>query len=73
MTHNMGTPDRIVRTFIVAPILIVLGVIAGASSVLGIVLFVLAAVMVGTSLVGFCPLYPLVGLNTCKKGGARTA
>ena len=66
MKHNMGNADRVVRTFIVAPLLVIAGFLVGASSVLGIVLFVLAAVMVGTSAIGFCPLYAPLGLNTCK-------
>jgi hypothetical protein len=66
MSHNMGNADRAVRAFLIAPLLIVLGVVAGASSVLGIVLFVLAAVMLATSAIGFCPLYAPFGLNTCR-------
>ena len=33
---------------------------------LGIVLFVVAAVMLVTAAVGFCPLYRLFGISTCK-------
>jgi hypothetical protein len=71
MTHNMGTADRILRALIVAPVLIAAGIAAGGW--LGIVCFVLAVVMFGTALVGFCPLYPLVGLNTCKAQGTKAA
>ncbi len=66
MPHNMGNADRAVRAFLVAPLLVVLGLVVGASSVLGIVCFVLAAVMVLTSAVGFCPLYAPLGISTCK-------
>lgn len=63
MKVNMGTADRLVRGLIVAPVLIVLGIVAGG--VLGIVLFVLAGVMLLTAAVGSCPLYAPFGLNTC--------
>ncbi|CAB4710756.1 MAG: DUF2892 domain-containing protein [Actinobacteria bacterium] len=65
---NMAGFDRLLRTFLVAPILIVLAFVVGAGSVLGIIFFVLAAVMVATSLVSFCPLYRLIGVSTCKTG-----
>ncbi len=65
MTHNMGNFDRGLRTFVVAPVAIVLAVLAGAGSVLGIILFVVVGIMLATSAVGFCPLYRALGLNTC--------
>jgi hypothetical protein len=34
---------------------------------IGIVLLALAAVFVLTSLISFCPLYPILGMNTTKK------
>jgi hypothetical protein len=67
MKKNMGTADRLLRV-IVAVIIAVLymqGIIAGT---MGIVLMVLAAVFVLTSLVSFCPLYLPFGINTCKTG-----
>lgn len=66
MKKNMGTADRIIR-------LLIAGGVAGLyfanviSGTLGIVLLALAGVFVLTSLVSFCPLYTLVGLNTCPK------
>lgn len=71
MPRNMGNADRAVRTFLVAPLLVVAGLLVGASSVLGIVCFVLAAVMVLTSAVGFCPLYAPFGIDTCKTKAQR--
>ena len=71
MKVNMGSIDRIVRTFVVAPVAIVVGVVVGAGSVAGIVLFALAAVMLATSAVGFCPLYKLLGLDTCSARRVR--
>jgi hypothetical protein len=66
MKKNMGSADRIIR-LVLAAIMAYLyfgGIVTGT---LGIVLAVLAGVFVLTSLVSFCPLYTLVGMNTCKK------
>ena len=70
MTHNTGNADRIVRV-VLAIVFAVAGVALGGT--LGIVSFVLAAVMLVTAAVGFCPLYRLVGVNTCKVPDAGAA
>ncbi len=62
----MGFADRAIRV-IVAIIITVLYFTNLISGTLGIVLLVLAAVFVLTSLIGFCPLYAPFGLTTCKK------
>jgi hypothetical protein len=64
MKKNMGNTDRIIRIIIAAIIagLYFTGTITGT---LGVVLLVLAGVFVLTSLVSFCPLYALFGMNTC--------
>jgi hypothetical protein len=64
MKKNMGTADRIIRIILAAVVgfLYYNGTITGT---LGIILLVLAGVFVLTSLISFCPLYKLVGLNTC--------
>ena len=64
MKKNMGTADRIIR-FIVAAVIAVLYFTNIISGTWGIMLMVLAGVFVLTSLVSSCPLYTLVGLNTC--------
>jgi hypothetical protein len=63
MFRNMSTLDRGLRSFVIAPAAIVAAFVVGAGSVGGIVLFVLAAVMLATSAVGFCPLYRLLRLD----------
>jgi hypothetical protein len=63
MSRNISTLDRRLRGFLVAPLAIVIAVVVGAGSVLGIVLFALAAVMLATSAIGFCPLYKLLHLD----------
>jgi hypothetical protein len=66
MKPNMGTTDKIIRIALAAlvAILYFTNVISGT---LGIILLVLAAVFVLTSLISFCPLYPLLGMNTKEK------
>lgn len=65
MKKNMGTADRAIRLLAAAifAALYFTGTVTGA---FGIVLIVFAAVFVLTSLVSFCPLYTLLGINTCK-------
>jgi Protein of unknown function (DUF2892) len=64
MKPNMGNVDRIIRVLLAAVFayLYFSGTVTGT---VGIILVVLGAVFVLTSLVSFCPLYALIGLNTC--------
>jgi hypothetical protein len=66
MKKNMGTIDKIVRILIA---LIVIGLYFAhvISGTLAIVLLVLSAIFILTSLVSFCPLYLPFGINTGKK------
>jgi len=65
MKKNMGGVDRIIRIAIAAVIGVLYwqGIIEGA---LAYVLFAVAGIFLLTSFISFCPLYALVGLNTCK-------
>jgi Protein of unknown function (DUF2892) len=65
VNKNMGSADRKLRAFILAPALVVAGVLTGPAGVLAIVLYALAGVMLATSAVGSCPLYSVLGLRTC--------
>lgn len=60
----MGNADRIIR-ILVAAVVVALYFTNTITGTLGIVLLVLAGIFVVTSLVSFCPLYTLIGLNTC--------
>ncbi|MBL7776119.1 MAG: DUF2892 domain-containing protein [Saprospiraceae bacterium] len=64
MKKNMGSTDRIVR-IILALVFAALYFSGTVTGTFGIVLLVLGAVFVLTSLVSFCPLYVLAGLSTC--------
>jgi hypothetical protein len=60
MKQNVGGIDKILR--------IILGIALVAATVLGYLPIwgYIGVVPLVTGLVGFCPLYPLLGLSTCK-------
>ena len=60
----MGGADRSIRILLAAVLayLYFSGIVTGTW---GLVLVILGGVFVLTSLVGFCPLYAAVGINTC--------
>lgn len=64
MKKNMGSIDRIIRIALAAifAVLYFNNVVTGT---LGIVLLILGAVFLLTSLVSSCPLYSLFGISTC--------
>ena len=64
MNKNMGSTDRIIR-LVIAAIAVFLYFNGTLTGTVGIVALVVAAVFTLTSMVGFCPLYRLVGLSTC--------
>lgn len=66
MKKNMGVCDRTFRT-IAAVIIAVLFFTEIITGVLGIVLLVFALIMILTSIFGNCPIYPIMGINTCCK------
>ena len=66
MSRNMGTVDRGVRGFLVAPAAVVGAFLIGAGTVAGIVLFVVAGIMLATSTTGYCPNYTWIGISTQK-------
>ena len=66
MKKNVVSLDKVIRILIAAGI-VVLFLMNVISGTVGIVLFVVAGVLVLTSLLGFCPLYWLLGISTLKK------
>ena len=62
----MGTIDKVIRVLIavVVALLYFTNVISGT---LAIVLLIVSGVFILTSLLGFCPLYAILGLSTAKK------
>jgi hypothetical protein len=66
MKKNVGTIDKVVRiVFAIAVIALFLTNII--SGVLGIMLLAVSAILVITSILGVCPLYIILGLNTTDK------
>lgn len=65
MKRNMSNTDRIIRTVLAAVFAYLYfgGIVTGA---LGIVLIVLGAVFLLTSIVAFCPLYAPFKVSTYK-------
>jgi hypothetical protein len=64
MKANVGNTDKLIR-IILAIVLGTLYLTNTVSGVLGIVVLVFAIILVATSLISFCPIYPLFGINTC--------
>ena len=64
MKKNVGSTDRIVR-IILSLIFAGLYFTGTVTGTLATVLLVLGGVFLATAVISFCPLYALVGLNTC--------
>jgi uncharacterized membrane protein len=65
MTKNMGTLDRVIRT-IIAVIIVVLLLNGTLTGILAILLGLFAIAFLGTSAIGWCPLYKPLGISTRK-------
>lgn len=63
---NMGTADRMVRVA-AAIIFLALYFTETVTGFYGLLLLVLGIAFIGISIFSFCPFYPLLGINTCKR------
>ena len=65
MKKNIGNTDKLIRLMLalLVAVLYYTGVISGTFA---IILGVIAVVLVVTSMVSFCGLYTILGINTCK-------
>lgn len=61
MKQNVGKTDKIVRIIAGLVLLSLLFVLEGSARWIGLI----GIVPLATAAMGFCPLYPLVGMNTC--------
>ncbi|MEY4279270.1 MAG: hypothetical protein RL377_1274 [Bacteroidota bacterium] len=66
MKANMGSLDKAIRV-IFAIVFAMLYITKTVDGTAGLVLLVLGGVFLLTSIISFCPLYAIVGINTCKK------
>jgi hypothetical protein len=64
MKKNIGTTDKLIR-ILIAFIFVALYFTEIVTGTIGIVLLTLGVVFVLTSLVSFCPIYTILGINTC--------
>lgn len=65
MKKNIGNTDKLIR-LLLALLVAVLYFFGFISGTLAIILGILALVLVVTSMVSFCGLYTILGINTCK-------
>lgn len=66
MKKNIGNTDKLIR-LLLALLIAVLYFTNIITGTLAIILGIVALVLVITSLVSFCGLYALLGINTCKR------
>ena len=62
MNQNVGAADKVVRVLIGLGLLSLIFLLSGNVRWVGLI----GLVPLGTALMGFCPLYALLGLKTCK-------
>lgn len=65
MKQNLGTIDRVIRT-VLALVVAILYFTDNLSGLAAIVLGIFAVVFLLTSMVGYCPLYTVLGIKTTK-------
>lgn len=65
MIKNMGSTDKIIRLSVAAVILILFA-LDKITGTLAVVLGIVAVIFALTSLINFCPLYKVLGINTNK-------
>lgn len=63
MTPNVGGLDKVIRIVLGLGLLSLLFLLQGPARWWGLA----GVVLLLTGFVGFCPLYPLVGINTCPR------
>ena len=66
MKKNVGTIDKVIR-ILIAVVVVVLYFTHVISGVLAIILLVLSAILVVTSLFSICPIWLALGISTRKK------
>jgi hypothetical protein len=74
MSENVGRLDRIVRVVVGLPLILLglalFGGVAGLGSnaIAAVLAIVVGAILAGTAAIGQCPLYELLGIDTCDVG-----
>jgi len=65
MKNNMNSYDKLIRLGL-SIVLIILYYKQVVTGTIGIICLVVALVLTITSLIGFCPIYKILGINTRK-------
>ncbi len=63
MKNNMGTIDKVIR-ILVATVIVILFATDVIFGIPGTILLVFAGIFIVTSIIGFCPLYRPLKINT---------
>lgn len=66
----MGKVDRIIRVLFAVLVTVLFFGTNVLSGIIGIVLLALSGIFLITSIAGFCPIYAIFGLSTCKMNKA---
>ena len=66
MKSNMGSADKAIR-IVLAIVFAGLYITKLVEGTVGLALLVIGGVFLLTSILSFCPLYTLFGMNTCEK------
>jgi hypothetical protein len=61
MNANVGSTDKLIRIIVGVGVLSLFFLLKGDARLLGLI----GIVPLATGLVGYCPLYAMLGLNTC--------
>ncbi len=61
MKTNVGSADKIVRIVVGIGLLSLFFILEGSMKFLGLI----GIVPIATALMGWCPLYSVIGVNTC--------
>ncbi|MBI5261404.1 MAG: DUF2892 domain-containing protein [Bradyrhizobium sp.] len=67
MVQNVGKIDRLIR--VVVGLIVLSLVFVGPQSLWGL----LGLIPLGTALIGWCPPYSLLGINTCGTNSGKAA
>lgn len=65
MKKNLGNTDKVIR-YILAIVALLITFLGGISGLFQGILIAIAVILIGTSLISFCPLYTIFGIKTCK-------
>ena len=65
MPCNSGGMERIIRG-VLGVVLVLAWLLNWIPGTLGLILGILGAVFAVTAAIGFCPIFAIIGVNTCK-------